>query len=436
VVGTRRSCKTATRGQHDRAQARLATTESSGRLAGAGDPARQAGHAATLDTVDAYLVRESFPRLMADSQLAMEYLYGRLFAAHPALRALFPLSMTATRNAVFRMLAELVGGLEDRGRTRGTLAAIAAGHRKFGVMPRHYQPFFDALLATARELLGPGWTPEASRAWHGVASYCIAVMTEAAEAAEIAEPAWWTAEIVQHDRRADSIAVLSIRPDQPLEYQPGQYISVQTSRWPRVWRSYSVANAPRENGLLDIHVRAVPGGLVSTALVAHCAAGDTLTLGPARGGMRVDAGCDRDLVCVAGGTGLAPVKAITEAVVGAARHGRRRAVTLYVGVRRSRELYDMRDLETLRLAYPSLTLIPVVEREIDYVGRVGRLPDVVALHPSFRDCDVYVAGPARMIAATAAVLSSRVPAGRLHHDPIEAMEGARPPKVDFLADGG
>ena len=42
-----------------------------------------------------------------------------------------------------------------------------------------------------------------------------------------------------------------------------------------------------------------------------------------------------DLVCVAGGTGLAPLKAITEAVVGAAGQGTRRAVTLYVGVRRS-----------------------------------------------------------------------------------------------------
>ena len=408
----------------------LATTESSARLA------RPAERAATLDAVDAYLVRESFPRLTAESQQAMEYLFARLFAAGPELRGLFPLSMTQTRHSVFQMLTRLVADLEDEGKTRAALAAIAADHRKFGVSPRHYQPFFDAVLAMAGQLLGPGWTPETSRAWQAVTSYCVAVMTEATRAAEAAGPAWWTGEVVQHDRRADTIAVLSIRPDQPLEYQPGQYISVQTPRWPRTWRSYSVANAPRENGLIDIHVRAVPGGLVSTALVAHCAAGDTLTLGPARGDMRVDAGSDRDLVCVAGGTGLAPVKAITEAVVGAARHGRRRTVTLYAGVRRSRELYDMRDLETLRLAYPSLTLIPVVEREIDYAGRIGRLPEVVALHPSFRDCDVYVAGPAPMIAATVAALSPRVPAARLHHDPIDALERARRPKIDYLAELG
>jgi NAD(P)H-flavin reductase len=93
----------------------------------------------------------------------------------------------------------------------------------------------------------------------------------------------------------------------------------------------------------------------------------------------------------------------------------------------------MRDLETLRLAYPSLTLIPVVECEPDYSGRVGRLPEVVAMHPSFLDCDVYVAGPAGLVSATVKVLSRRVPAGLLQHDPVGALERARrPPKVDHL----
>ena len=109
-------------------------------------------------------------------------------------------------------------------------------------------------------------------------------------------------------------------------------------------------------------------------------------------------------------------------------------MTLYVGAQRSRDLYDMRDLEALRRAYPSLTLIPVVERELDFAGRVGRLPEVVATHPSFRDCDVYVAGPAGMDSATVRALSGRVPSGRLHHDPIEALRLASSPlNVDHLS---
>ena len=171
----------------------------------------------------------------------------------------------------------------------------------------------------------PVWTAEMAAAWRSALDYFAAVMSAAAATDAQSQPAWWTGEIVQHDRRTETVAVLTIRPDRPLRYTAGQYIEVQAPRWPRIWRRYSIANAPRENGLIDIHVRAVPGGLVSNALVSHCATGDAVLLSSARGDLAVPADPGRDLVCVGGGTGLAPVKAITEEVVGAARHGRRRA---------------------------------------------------------------------------------------------------------------
>lgn len=377
----------------------------------------------------------------------MEYLYAWLFTAYPDLRGLFPHAMTQTRAAVFARFASLMAGLDDQQRTEQALARLAVDHRKFGVKEKHYQPFFDALFVTAQHATGSAWTGEMAAAMRSALDWFASVMRAAAAADAAVQPAWWTGEVVQHDRRTDTVAVLTIRPDRPLSYVPGQYVGVQAPRWPRIWRSYSVANAPRANGLIDIHVRAVPGGMVSTALVSHCAAGDIVLLGAARGEMRVPDDPSRDLVCVAGGTGLAPVKALAEAVVGAAGQGRRRAITLYVGVRRSRDLYDLRDLETLRLAYPSLTVITVVEEEPDIwsaapgdrpgasVPRVGRLPEVVRAHESFRDCDVYIAGPAGLISATVAELSRRVPCDRLHHDPIEALRlamnqpGLEPPEA-------
>ncbi len=382
---------------------------------------------------DRRLVRQLLAHLSADSDLAMEYFYARLFADHPELRGLFPYTMTQTRFAVFGMLARLVENLDDEDATRATLDQLARDHRKFGVKDKHYRPFFDALFAMADHLGGAVWTAEMAVAWRSALDYFAAVMNAVAIADAQSQPAWWTGEVVQHDRRTETVAVLTIRPDRPLRYAAGQYIEVQAPRWPRIWRRYSIANAPRENGLIDIHVRAVPAGLVSNALVSHCATGDAVLLSSARGDLAVPADPGRDLVCVGGGTGLAPVKAITEEVVGAARQGRRRAITLYVGARRSRDLYDMRDLETLRLAYPSLTVIPVAEHELDFAGRVGRLPDVVWAHPSFRDCEVYVAGPAGLVSATVKALSRRVPADRLHHDPLDALELARrPPRPDAL----
>ncbi len=403
----------------------MAKTESSARLA---EPTPTA--ITSIAAMDRYLVQESFRRLLASPQFAMEYLYARLFVEHPELRTLFPLSMERTRATTFDMLARLMAALDDPEAAEQLLARLGTDHRKFGVKPEHYQPFLDALQATAEQLSGSAWNAQLGQAWQSVLRYVAAAMKAAADADAKLAPAWWIGEIVQHDRRTPTIAVLTIRPDRPLDYQPGQYLTLQVPKWPRLWRRYSIANAPRENGLLDLHVRAVPGGMVSTALVNHSGTGDTLTLAAARGELRPPANPDRDLVCVAGGTGLAPIKAIVESIVAETRPGRRRAITLYFGARHADDLYDMRDLATLRLAYPALTLIPVTESAGPAAGRTGRLPDQVRTHPSFRDTDVYLAGPAGLVSATIMALASRVPADRFQHDPLDALLAAnRPPPL-------
>jgi Oxidoreductase FAD-binding domain/Oxidoreductase NAD-binding domain len=218
---------------------------------------------------------------------------------------------------------------------------------------QHYEAFFGALLGTVRQFSGDAWTASTQEAWEAVFSSVTGAMQAAAAADARQAPPWWLGEVVRHDLRRPDLAVLTIRPDQPLRYLPGQYLGVQVGRWPRVWRNFSVGNAPRANGLLDLHVRAVPGGMVSTALVHHVRPGDALLLGPPRGEMTISEDCDRDLLCIAGGTGLAPINAIIEGVIRAAGQARQRKIALYVGARKAGDLYDMRDLETLAVSYPS-----------------------------------------------------------------------------------
>ena len=96
-------------------------------------------------------------------------------------------------------------------------------------------------------------------------------MLAAARNAARQGPAWWAAEVTGHVMAAPGTAILTLRPEEPLPYLPGQHVPVQTPRWPRLWRPYSVAWAPRAagrngaTGEVALHVRAVPGGLVSTA---------------------------------------------------------------------------------------------------------------------------------------------------------------------------
>jgi NAD(P)H-flavin reductase/hemoglobin-like flavoprotein len=376
---------------------------------------------------NADLVRQTFAHVMADAQKSMEYFYARLFAQSPHLRALFPLAMDDLRARVFHALADLIRSIDRPQSAAAYLRQLGRDHRKFGVREKHHQAFFEALLATVEHFSGIGWTAQASAAWEAVLGYARDEMIAAASADAGRQPPWWVGEIVRHERRTGTVAVLTIRPDSPLGYVPGQYLGVQVTRWPRVWRNFSIANAPRVSGLLDLHIRAVPGGMVSNALVHHAGVGDTTLLGPARGEMTVPDDPARDLVCVAGGTGLAPIKAIIESVTGAARPGPRRNITVFVGARRRDDLYDMRDLAALQSGYRSLVVIPVVSHDPGFPGAKGMLPDIVSRHASLPGSDVFISGPDDMVRQTEQALAGRVAAARVHHDPLAAAGAGDPP---------
>jgi NAD(P)H-flavin reductase len=198
-----------------------------------------------------------------------------------------------------------------------------------------------------------------------------------------------------------------------LPYQPGQYVSVQTPHWPRLWRRYSIANAPRPDGLLRLHVRAVAGGLVSSALAHQVRAGDPLVLGAAGGTMIADTRSARDVLCLAGGTGLAPVKAIIEAITRTPSPVRRREIVLYVGARRHDDLYDLAALQEMELMYPWLQVIPAVSEEpARDIVMYGTVPELAA-KATWADRDIYVSGPDAMITKTVQVLRDRGAPGHL-----------------------
>jgi NAD(P)H-flavin reductase/hemoglobin-like flavoprotein len=350
------------------------------------------------------------------SDSAMTYFYGHLFAIEPQARAMFPPAMDGQRKRFYQALTRIIASSGDPDQLASYLDGLGRAHRKFGVQKEHFDSFRQALAATFQRYTPATWTDEAAAAWDELFDRASSAMIEAAERDAEHSPPWWLAEVVEHEVRGPGLAVLTLLPSQPVPYQAGQHISIQTPRWPRLWRNYSVANAPREDGSLVLHVRAVPGGLVSASLVHHVRVGDTLLLGAAAGAMTLDPDSDRDLLCLAGGTGLAPVKAIVEEITGAPAASRRREIVLYHGARREADLYDLASLRHLELNYPWLQVIPVVSEEAAPDAIFGSVPDVVGLS-SWRNRDIYVAGPDDMIARTVSELKDRgAPPERIHYD--------------------
>ncbi len=415
--------------------AAAAGLELSGQIETGGvNDARSENAASRISARDARLVKESFAAIESHAREAMEHFYAWLFVRHPEVRAMFPLAMSTHRERIFGALARIVWSMDSPQALTAYVGQLGRDHRKFGVKDKHYEAFFGVLLDTVRHFGAGAWTAGTQAAWETALGSIGSIMQATAAADAGQAPPWWIGEILQHDLRRPDLAVLTVRPDQPLAFRPGQYVAVQVSRWPRVWRNFSIANAPRASGLLDLHVRAVPGGMVSTALVHHVQAGDSLLLGPARGDLAARGDSQRDLLCIAGGTGLAPIKALIEGVITAAGQARsagqprpaaQRRISLYVGARTASDLYDMRDLSLLAAAYPGLTVIPAVSHDPDWTGLAGLLPDVVRRHASCEGREVYISGPDEMVSQTVRMLARRISSEHIHHDPI----GQRPVAV-------
>ncbi|MFJ4780023.1 globin domain-containing protein [Streptomyces sp. NPDC088762] len=344
------------------------------------------------------------------------YFYAILFTRYPAVRPLFPEGMDAQRGRLLRGLLRIVDLVDDPENLVRFCGHLGRDHRKFGTLAAHFPAVGECLLASLARYAGPAWTADIAAAWAKAYGVVADVMISAAAEDEAVRPAVWPATLVHRVARGHGIAEITVRPHEPYEYDAGQYVSIETPWWPKHWRSYSPANAPREDGTLTFHVRAVPGGSVSEALVHRAVVGDVLRLGAPMGGMVLDAAVHGELLCVAGGTGLAPVRALIEEV---ARRGGRHQVDLFLGARTGDELYGVDDMLRMAQRHHWLTIRGAVSHE--YVpGIRGSLPDVLAEYGPWYQHDVFLSGPAPMVVSAKEVL---VQGGTLpehiHHDPFE-----------------
>nr|WP_173266314.1 globin domain-containing protein [Streptomyces pacificus] len=358
---------------------------------------------------DAVLIRRTMEEIAPVADKVTSYFYALLFLRHPDLRALFPAAMDTQRDRLLKALLTAAEHLDDPSVLVGYLQQLGRGHRKYGTRPAHYPAVGEALIGALTRYASTTWDEETEGAWVRAYTTISQIMIDSAAEDERYAPAWWQAEVVSHDLRTPDIAVVTVRPDQPYPFLAGQYTSLETPWWPRVWRHYSFAGAPRSDGLLAFHVKAVPAGWVSNALVHHARPGDVLRLGPPGGSMVVDHATENGMLCLGGGTGIAPIKALVEDV---AEHGERRPVEVFYGARSDHDLYDIDTMLRLQQSHPWLQVRPVVD------GRT-RLPDAVLAYGPWNEYDAFVSGPVGMIRSGVDTLRGvGIPAERIRHDSL------------------
>ncbi|MFF4342742.1 globin domain-containing protein [Kitasatospora sp. NPDC001540] len=365
---------------------------------------------------DPAVIRASFAVVERRADQLTKFFYAHLFTNNPGVEELFPARLAEQRDRLFAALTQLVVRLEEPEKLTGYLAALGRDHRKFQAAPEHYPAVGASLIAALKHFSGHYWTPEIEKAWIEAFTVISQAMIDAAAAVPDSVPRWWNAEVVDRRRATPDLAVLTLRPDRPYPYTAGQYLTVCSDRRPQVWRPYSLACAPRPDNTLELHVRRVPDGLVSTALVNDVRLGESVRLGPPLGEAVLAPGSDRPLLMVAAGTGWAPVKALLEQL---AQDGGRPA-TVFVAARGDDDQYDLDTVHAMVREHAWLhAVLAAPERGASRSEAARLLREGLREYGDCSGHDIHLSGPPDLVPAVGAqLLEQGAESELIRHDPV------------------
>lgn len=205
---------------------------------------------------------------------------------------------------------------------------------------------------------------------------------------------------------------LAFEPGTEFSFVAGQYVMVDVLKDGAViHKPYSIASPPYQKDI-DLCLKYVEGGYVSTYFHTQVRVGDMLTVHEAMGNF-VDCGGPHERVYVGTGTGIAPIRSMILALYHAGFEG---PITVYLGVRYEDELLYEADWRKLETEHPAFRFIPVVSRPKTWTGRVGWVQG--ALRETLKDPtskEVYVCGLVPMVKAVKPLLLELgVPRQQIH----------------------
>lgn len=265
--------------------------------------------------------------------------------------------------------------------------------------------------------------PETGRPQAGKGTYVLACQAVLIENCTIEIPE--SDEIVVHPARivkgtvtsieqaTHDIRRIKVKLAKPLEFSPGQYATLQFT--PDHIRPYSMAGLPGDEEM-EFHIRKVHGGRVTEYIFGELKVGSNIRISGPLGTAYLRRKHTGPMLCVGGGTGLAPVLSI---IRGALEGGMSNPIHLYFGVRSEQDIYDEERLHALAARFPNLKVNVVVATGPAGPGhRSGLVTD--AIESDFKSLDgwrAYLCGaPAMVEALNLLVARLGIAPGHIHAD--------------------
>ncbi|WP_313802456.1 2Fe-2S iron-sulfur cluster-binding protein [Sphingobium sp.] len=192
-----------------------------------------------------------------------------------------------------------------------------------------------------------------------------------------------------------------------LRFTAGQFVDLILGDGVR--RSYSIASAPRLEGMVDFefHIRHTPGGLFTDRVFGDLKTREKFNCeGPL--GTFFLRQSDKPAIMLASGTGYAPIRSILLDTL--PKNGDREFV-LYWGARVRQDLYLNDEVEALAREYPNFRYIPVLSDATvadNWTGRTGFVHRAVMVdYPDMSEVQVYACGVPIMVDSARADFAER-----------------------------
>jgi Na+-transporting NADH:ubiquinone oxidoreductase subunit F len=210
-----------------------------------------------------------------------------------------------------------------------------------------------------------------------------------------------------------------------IEYKAGQYVQFQNEPYGDVadsfYRAYSMCGCPKDSDCIDLMVRLVPDGTVTTYMFHHMKEGDNATItGPFGDFYLRDT--DRKMICIAGGSGMAPIRSILLDMT--KEEIEKREPVFFFGARAKKDLFMLEEWAQFEKENPKFRFVPALSQpdpDDNWEGELGRITDVVERYfDNLSDYEGYLCGSPGLLDACVSVLTDLgLPEERIYFDKFE-----------------
>lgn len=233
------------------------------------------------------------------------------------------------------------------------------------------------------------------------------------------KPVRMTARLESVEDVTHDIREFRLRPSRPTRFLPGQYALLYV---PSVVgaRAYSMANTADDGAVWDFQIKKVPGGAATEKLFSGVRAGDQIAVDCPFGMAYLRDDAPRDILCLAGGSGLSPMVSIARGFAASAALKDRQLHFVYGG-RKVRDIAGEQFLKSLPGWGSRIHYYPVLsepEGEM-WSGRTGFITDAAAklFADKLPSMEIYFAGPPAMATAVVKMMhEAKVPQPQVHYD--------------------